>query len=70
MLAAARRLGASIILLAVVYQGRSVLESRGGGLPEAPAAALHSSTASSRVSPSCSSMLRLEEVTEGIDAGI
>jgi len=35
MLAAARRLGASIILLAVVYQGRSVLEGRGGGVTEA-----------------------------------
>ena len=35
MLAAARRLGASIILLALVYQGRSVLESRGGGVSEA-----------------------------------
>ena len=35
MLAAARRLGASIILLAVVYQGRSVMEGRGGGVTEA-----------------------------------
>ena len=35
MLAAARRLGASIILLALVYQGRSVLEGRGGGVSEA-----------------------------------
>ena len=35
MLAAARRLGASIVLLALVYQGRSVLEGRGGGVSEA-----------------------------------
>jgi hypothetical protein len=35
MLAAARRLGASIVLLALVYQGRSVLEARAGGVSEA-----------------------------------
>ena len=34
MLAAARRLGASIVLLALVYQGRSVLEARAGGVSE------------------------------------
>ena len=35
MLAAARRLGASLVLLALVYQGRSVLETRAGGVSEA-----------------------------------
>ena len=53
MLAAARRLGASIVLLALVYQGRSVLEARAGGVSEArrALAAACSSLGIKQVSP-------------------